>query len=46
MANDHSFYSAEMAMLCARHANEVDWVGTPNDSYFDVLSTPFGNSCS
>ncbi len=46
MANYHLFYSAEMAMLCARHANEVDLVGMPNDIYFDVLSTPFGNFCS
>jgi hypothetical protein len=46
MVDDHSFYSAETAMLRARHANKVDWVGTPNDFYFDVLSTPFSNFCS
>jgi hypothetical protein len=46
MADDHSFYSAEMALLCARRANKVDWVGTPNDLYFNVLLTPFNNFCS
>jgi hypothetical protein len=46
MANDHLFYSAETAMLYACHANEVDWVGMPNDVYFDDLLTPFGNFCS
>jgi hypothetical protein len=46
MADDHSFYSAETETLRAHRANEVDWVGTPNDFYFDVLSTPFGNFCS
>ncbi len=46
MADDHSFYSAETAMLCARCANEVDWVGMPNDVCFDVFVTPFGNFCS
>jgi hypothetical protein len=46
MANDHSFYSAEAAMLRARRASEIDWVGMPNDVYFDVLSTLFGNFCS
>ncbi len=46
MADDHSFYSAETAMLCAHHANKIDCVGMPNDVYFDVLLTPFGNFCS
>jgi hypothetical protein len=46
MANDHLFYSAEMAMLRARGANKVDWVGTPDDFNFDVFSTPFSNFCS
>ncbi len=43
MADDHSFYSAETTMLCARGANEVDWVGMPDDVNFDVFSTPFSN---
>jgi hypothetical protein len=46
MANDHSFYSAEMALLCVHGANEVDWVGMPDDFDFDVFSTKFGNFCS
>jgi hypothetical protein len=46
MADDHSFYRAEMAMLCACRANEVDWVGMPNDVYFDFFATSFSNFCS
>ncbi len=46
MADDHLFYSTEMAMLCVRGANVVDWVGTPDDFDFDVFLTPFGNFCS
>jgi hypothetical protein len=46
MAYDHLFYSAETAMLHARGANKVDWVGMPDDVYFDVFMTPFGNFCS
>ncbi len=37
MADDHSFYSAETAMLCACGANKVDWVGTPNDFDLGIL---------
>ena len=44
MADDRSFYRAETAMLCAHRANKVDWVGMPNDFYFDVLLTPFTTS--